>query len=228
MLSPEPAGYYAQVTAMIVNAIYFKGQWNKAFDARSTVSAPFTLSDHSQTSSDMMHQSGTYAYWQGANFQILRIPYARGRLSMLIILPNAGVTLRSFIGDITADDLSGWAGRLHESAGTIALPRFSSSYQASLPGALTSLGMGIAFCASRLADFAGIGAGYCLSDVEHEAVVKVVEIGTVAAAATVVEFHTEIVQAFQFTMTVDRPFLYAIGDDETKQLLFIGALERPN
>ncbi len=227
ILSPAPAGYYAKVTAIIVNAIYFKGQWSKAFDAGSPVSAPFTLSDDTKTSSDMMHQSGHYEYLQGANFQVLRIPYGRGSLSMLIVLPNAGVTLRSFITDITVDDLNSWIGRLHGTLGTIALPRFTSTYRTSLPGALTSLGMGIAFCGSPSADCSGIGAGYCLSDVEHEAVVTVNEIGTVAAAATAVGFQTEMVQAFQFTMTMDHPFLYAIRDDKTRELLFIGALERP-
>jgi serine protease inhibitor len=29
-------------------------------------------------------------------------------------------------------------------------------------------------------------------------------------------------------MIMDRPFIYAIRDDTTKQLLFIGALESPN
>jgi serine protease inhibitor len=54
--------------------------------------------------------------------------------------------------------------------------------RASLPDALTALGMGDAFCSSQAADFSGIGPGYCMSDVEHKAVVKVDEIGTVVVS----------------------------------------------
>jgi serine protease inhibitor len=195
ILPDEPASYYQRVTAIIATAIYFKGRWSRPFDARSTVSAPFTLGDATKTSTKMMQQTGDYEYLQESQFQALRIPYGRGQLSMLIVLPNSGVSLGSFIAGITADDLAGWIAHLQQSFGKVALPRFTATYRASLPDALTTLGMGVAFCSSRAADFSGIGPGYCLSDVEHAAVVKVDEIGTVAAAATSSEFHSTLARA---------------------------------
>lgn len=144
------------------------------------------------------------------------------------MLPDSDVNLGSFIAGITADDLANWIARFKPSFGKVALPRFTATYRASLPGAPTSLGMGDAFCSSQAADFSGIGPGYCMSDVEHKAVIKVDEIGTVAAAATSIEFHSTLARALQFTMTMDHQFFYAISDDSTKQLLFMGALESPN
>jgi serine protease inhibitor len=228
ILPPEPAHYYAKVTAIIANAVYFRGRWSHAFDPRSTVSAPFTRSDGTKTPSRMMHQIGDYDYYLGADFQALRIPYGRGRLSLLIVLPNSGVGLRTLIAKLTAADLDSWISQLHSSFGRIALPRFTSNYGVSLPKPLTSLGMGTAFCASRAADFSGIARGYCLSDIEHKVVVKVDETGTVAAAATGVQFHTTLARAPQFEMTMDHPFFYVIRDDMTKELLFVGELARPN
>jgi serine protease inhibitor len=229
ILPNEPANYYERVSAIIANAIYFKGRWSRPFDARSTVLAPFTSGDATTTLTEMMQQTGDYEYLRERQFQMLRIPYGRGQLSMLIVLPNSGASLGSFIAGITADDLASWSARLQQSFGKVALPRFTATFRASLPGALTALGMGDAFCSSRAADFSGIGPGYCLSDVEHESVVKVDETGTVAAAATASEFHSTLARAPRFTMTMDRPFFYAIRDDMTGQLLFMGVLQRrPN
>lgn len=111
--------------------------------------------------------------------------------------------------------------------GAVAMTRQSMAQTLHL-GSLTTPQLNIAFCSSRAADFSGIGPGYCLSDVEHKSVVKVDETGTVAAAATSTDFHATLARALQFTMTMDHPFFYAIRDDMTKQLLFIGALENPN
>jgi serpin B len=56
-------------------------------------------------------------------------------------------------------------------------------------------------------------------------VVKVDETGTVAAAATGVGDTTALPQPF--FMAMDHPFFYAIQDDKTGALLFIGVLMNP-
>jgi|HubBroStandDraft_1064217.scaffolds.fasta_scaffold00034_4 serine protease inhibitor len=232
ILPPEPPGYYQQIIAIIANAIYFKGQWTTAFDVTQTSAAPFTLSDGTQTSAEMMHQTGFYPYlqetWHGTQFQALRIPYGAGRLSMLIVLPNSGANLSSFVAGMTVDALNSWTAQLQTTSGSIALPRFTSTYGASLPPALTSLGMGIAFCTSNEADFSALAPLACISDVEHKTVVEVDESGTVAAGATTVTIGVDAVTEPQFAMTMDHPFFYAIQDDETGELLFIGVLTNPN
>ena len=42
------------------------------------------------------------------------------------------------------------------------------------------------------------------------------------------ETMISVVQAPQFSMTMDHPFLYAIRDDKTGELLFVGVLANPN
>jgi serpin B len=221
-----PQGNYATVVAVIANALYFKGAWTVQFDPSHTTSAAFTLSDGSQSSCQMMHQSGSYAYFKGANFQALRIPYGNDRLSMLILLPDSGVDLSAFIAGITTDDLNTWISQLQTSSGVIALTRFTSTYGASLPPALSSLGMGIAFSPAS-ANFSGIAPNTYISDIEHKTVVEVDETGTVAAAATSGSVGVTATGTSSFTMTMDHPFFYAIQDDKTGALLFIGALANP-
>ena len=220
------------IIAVIANTIYFKGQWTAPFDVSQTAAAPFTLIDGTQTSAEMMHQTGSYPYlqetWHGNRFQAVRIPYGAGRLSMLIVLPDSGVSLSSFVADMTVDGINSWTAQLQTTSGSIALPRFTSTYGASLPPDLTSLGMGIAFCTSNEADFSALAPLACISDVEHKTVVEVDESGTVAAGATSVTIGTAAVQASQFAMTMDHPFFYAIQDEETGELLFIGVLMNPS
>jgi serine protease inhibitor len=223
-----PPANYALADAVIVNTIYFKGVWSSPFNANQTASATFTQADGTQTSCEMMHQTGMFDYFQGAGFQALRLPYGQsGRLSMYIVLPSAGTDLSTFVAGITATGLDGWISELQPATGNVSLPRFSASYGSSLVAALTSLGMGVAFTKGE-ADFSGIAPRTYISDVEHKTVVEVDESGTVATGATSVTVTTAIVSGpLPFTMTMDHPFFYAIRDDQTGTLLFIGTMVDP-
>jgi serine protease inhibitor len=222
-----PNANYQSVIAVIANVIYFKGQWASAFDPSQTTAAPFTLADGTQVSAQMMHQAASFGYLQGANFQALRLPYGMGRMSMFIVLPDASLSLSSFIAGITPDMLNGWVSQVQTAYGDVALPRFTASYAASLVQPLTALGMQDAFCTSQQASFPGIGLA-CIADVEHKTVVEVDETGTIAAGATTVTVGPTAVAAPMFSITLNHPFLYAIRDDQTGELLFIGTLMNPS
>jgi serine protease inhibitor len=222
-----PSANYASVVAVIANVIYFKGQWSTEFDPSLTAAAPFTLMDGTQVSVPMMHQSATYGYLQGANFQAVRIPYGVGRLSMLVVMPDAGTSLNSFVASLTPTMLNGWVGQLQTGMGNLSMPKFTTTFGASLVQPLSTLGMQAAFCPDPQASFPGIGLT-CIQDVEHKTVVEVDESGTVAAGATTVTLTPTAVPAPLFTLTLDHPFLYAIRDDQTGELLFIGAMINPS
>jgi serpin B len=217
----------ANAVAVIVNALYFKGAWTAPFDADLTAAATFTRSDGSSVACEMMHQSSAFGYLRGNSLQVLRIPYgADARMSMLIVLPDSASSLDALIASLTPDMINGWVAQLVLEQGTIALPRFTSSYGASLPLALSAMGMGIAFNPVD-ADFSGLAPHVYLTDIEHKTVVEVDESGTVAAGGTSGTVGITAVSQSQFSMTMDHPFFYAIRDDSTGALLFIGALQTP-
>jgi serine protease inhibitor len=221
-----PDADYQSVTAVIANVIYFKGQWTTAFDPSQTAPAPFTLADGTQVSVPMMRNAASYGYLQGTNFQALRMPYGQGRLSMLVVLPDASIDLGSFVAGITPATVTGWEAQLQTSYGNVAVPRFTATYGTSLVQPLTVLGMGVAFCSSQQASFPGIG-NVCISDVEHKTVVEVDETGTVAAGSTTVTLTPTAVPAPMFSLSLNHPFFYAIRDDLTGELLFIGTMMNP-
>jgi serpin B len=220
-----PPGVYN--TAIIANVLYFKGQWTVAFDLNKTAAAPFTLSDGSQISAQLMNQTGIFPYasgtLHGSHFQAVQMPYGQGRFALLAVLPDAGTDITSFVTAITAEDINGLTAQLTPSTVAIALPRFTASYGNSLTGALIALGMGVAFGPS--ADFSALAPGFSVNVVEHKTVVEVDETGTVAAAATGIGVATAV--PLTYTMVVNHPFLYAIQDTKTGELLFIGILMNP-
>jgi serine protease inhibitor len=223
-----PAGDYSKDVAAIANVVYFKGPWQYPFQASRTSAQPFTLGDGSQTTVQMMQQAGNFPYLQGPGFQAIRLPYGAGRLSMLVVLPTAGTDINTFVSAMTATAIDSWESQMQGAYGGVALPRFSTSFGASLKSALTTLGMGVAFAPNE-ADFFGISPQMTvITRVAHATVVDVDENGTVAAGATVVTVGTTVVQGPQFIMTMDHPFFYAIRDDKTGELLFVGVLANPN
>lgn len=222
-----PPGNYSEDVAIIANAVYFKGAWTAAFDPSQTTAKPFTLGDGSQTSVQMMNQASNLPYLRGSGFQAVRLPYGQGRLSMLVVVPTAGTDINTFVSGITAATIDSWEGQMQTLYGTVSLPRFSTSFASPLLQSLASLGMGVAFDPNN-ADFSGIASGTFVNQVEHATMVEVDEAGTVAAGATTVGVATSVAQEPAFSVDADHPFFYAIRDDKTGELLFVGVLGNPN
>jgi serpin B len=219
-IMPAPA---SKIVFMIVNAIYFKGSWSQGFDATATSAVAFTRADGSQVTAQMMVQNGSYPYLKGSNFQAVSLPYGKGRVSMLIVLPDPGVDLPSLLATLSAQQLDTLVAGQATASGHIGLPRFTTSFQRSLAPALSSLGMASVF---QGGDFSGILPGALLTDVLHAADIEVDEAGTVATAVTSGVDVTAVVQP-EFAMTMNRPFFYAIRDGETGALMFAGVLADP-
>ena len=117
--------------------------------------------------------------------------------------------------------------------GHIRLPRFKLMYQAILNSALSQLGMGIAFDPQR-ARFDTINPPppeVWIAQILHRAFVDVNEEGTEAAAVTGAMIAASAScqpRIRTFEMIVDRPFFFAIRDDRTNTILFMGSVEEPD
>jgi serine protease inhibitor len=215
---------YRNSSAVIASAAYFKGAWTDAFDINQTAPGAFTRNDGTQTLVMLMHQTASYPFFQGPNYQAIRLPYGQGHFSMLILLPSPGTDLSSFAAALTPGSLAAIVPQLQSTNVELALPRFRSGHSDSLLGSLKGLGMSAALCPAG--SFPAL-ANACISDVDHATIVEVDESGTVAAGATTIPLPT-IVVTQSIPMSVDRPFLYAIRDDDDGELLLlIGALMDP-
>ena len=178
----------------------------------------------------MMARSGTFEYAQDANWQIARLPYCcANRFAMYVFLPREGLALHDALQTFGASEFARGAAALQAQQVAFSMPRYTATFKTTLNAPLEQLGMGIAF--SRGADFSDLlapPARAAISRVNHRVFVRVDEEGTEAAAATSIGMTMMAMRAPpSIKMIVDRPFLMAIRDDRTRQLLFLGAIVSP-
>ena len=209
----------------LVNAIYLKAPWLTPFPADSTKPGSFTLAGGSTVDVPMMATSAAMRYAAGTGWQAVEIPYIGGSLAMTVIVPD---DLATFEQALTADQIASITAGLVRTQVALSLPKFSIETKAELADILSALGMPSAFDAR--ADFSGITQAERLqiSDVIHQANIDVDEKGTEAAAATAVVMRATAMPAEPVTLTVDRPFLFALGDVPTGAILFLGRVADPS
>lgn len=214
---------------VLTNAIYLNAPWMHRFNKDSTSPGSFTRLDGSTVEAQLMRLSEELRFATGAGYQAVELPYIDGSLSMLVIVPDAG-EFADFQSALSADTLETIVSDLKTAQVKLAFPRFEYRTQASLKDALKEMGMPIAF-EPGLADFSAMspdGKNLFIQDVIHEAFIAVDEDGTEAAAATAVVVGRTSAPQDTVELTVDRPFLYAIRDNDTGAILFLGRLTDPS
>lgn len=214
----------------LINAIYFKGQWQVEFKKQNTKPDVFKLAGK-QKELPMMSQSRTFFYYKGKDFQSVMLPYGKGRVSMYVFLPDEQKGLDQFEKDLTPENWDLWMRSFQLNPGDLTLPRFKVEWESGLNEALKALGMTEAFDRSR-ADFsqmAKVSSGLFISEVKQKSWCEVNEEGTEAAAVTSVGMTTTSAQRprEKFVMKVDRPFFFVIRDNSTGVVLFMGSVRNP-
>uniref|UniRef100_A0A3B4TLT8 Leukocyte elastase inhibitor n=1 Tax=Seriola dumerili TaxID=41447 RepID=A0A3B4TLT8_SERDU len=220
---------------VLVNAIYFKGNWNKRFEEDSTVDAQFRINKNDTKPVRMMCQKSNFSHATipEANFQILLMPYKGNDLSMLIFLPNEieddTTGLEKLEKELTYEKFVEWTrpDLMGQTEVEVRLPRFKLEETYDLNDVLKSMGMEDVFDAAK-SDFSGMSSAndLVLSKVIHKAFVEVNEEGTEAAAATAAVM-TERSAMIPTIFTADHPFLFFIRHNPTMSVLFAGRFCSP-
>uniref|UniRef100_A0A674MXU2 Serpin B6 n=1 Tax=Takifugu rubripes TaxID=31033 RepID=A0A674MXU2_TAKRU len=203
---------------VLVNAIYFKGNWDKQFKEKAT-------RDNSTKPVKMMQQTSEFSLSAG---QVLELPYVGKELSMLIFLPkqieDSTTGLEKLEKLLTYDNFMEWTRpeMMKEVEVQVGLPRFKMEEKCNMKNILVSMGMVDAFDVAA-SDFSGMSPAndLVLSEVIHKAFVEVNEEGTEAAAATGVVF-TLLCAVFPQNFYADHPFLFFIRHNPSRNILFAG------
>jgi serpin B len=219
----------ADTRFVIANAIYFKGSWATAFDAKST--RPETFHGKTDTQAPMMHKALAAGFGAHSGAQVLELAYRHAdgpELSMVVVLPEANHALADVEAAYVKEGLGAFASAASSADEVnVTLPKLKMTVELELGTALEALGMPLAF--SNNADFTGITHTDPLkiSKVLHKAYVDVNEEGTEAAAATAVigvkATAIEVVPEFR----ADHPFLFFIRDRASGVVLFAGRCTDP-
>jgi serpin B len=224
-----PPGVIDAMTRLILtNAIYFNAAWQYPFNKEATTDSTFHLLNGGEASVPMMHQTESFGYAEGSDYQAVELPYDGRELSMLTLLPQSGQFV-SFEESLDAGKVDEIIKSLDTKRVALTMPKFEFSSDFSLKKTLSDMGMPLAFTGN--ADFSGMDGKRDLqiSDVIHKAFVSVDESGTEAAAATAVIMRLTSAPVPEpiVTMTIDRPFIFLIQDIQTGTVLFIGNVMNP-
>lgn len=211
----------------LVNAVYFLGKWKYQFDKSVTRDASFYLSDGSRTEVPMMNQESDLDYYQGEECRALKLPYGNGSFYMVIALPNTENGVDQLINDMSTEKWNTVLEGMNEQTLALYMPRFELECKYKLNGTLVDMGMELPFSPYG-ADFSNmIDAQVNIDEVMHKTYIKADEEGTEAAAATSVGMVVTSVGEGPVTFRVDRPFLFAIAEEESGAILFSGKIENP-
>jgi len=138
---------------VLVNAVYFLGNWAKQFEVKQTQPEHFYLQNGSPITVQMMNQTDSFSISKNEEAQILELPYKGSKLSMILILPNKKDGLPVLEQSLTSEKLDSWISTLRNNQVTIRIPKFKLTYGVVdlIPG-LKWLGITDAFD-KQIADF---------------------------------------------------------------------------
>jgi serpin B len=224
-LIPEllaPGIITSQTVVVLTNTVYFNAAWKTKFTEGQTRELPFRKLDGSSAAVDMMHARLSVPYAEGVDYRAVALPYANDALVMIAVLPDEGkfaAVERAF----DAREFDALEARWQTTSASVGFPKLDYKTPLSLKKALMALGMVAPFTD---ADFSGMTSrSPAIEEVIHEAVIKVFEGGTIAAAATAVILGES---ADAQSISFDRPFLYYVYDRPTGTILFVGRVLDPS
>uniref|UniRef100_A0A8C5WZX7 Serpin domain-containing protein n=1 Tax=Malurus cyaneus samueli TaxID=2593467 RepID=A0A8C5WZX7_9PASS len=221
---------------ILINAIYFKAEWEAKFKAEDTGLQPFRLSKNKTKPVKMMHMRNTFPVliMETMNFKMIELPYVKRELSMFILLPDDikdnSTGLEQLEKELTYEKLSEWTDskKMTETLVDLYLPKFKMEERYDLSDNLIRMGMRSAF--SSNADFSAMAekGNVFISKVFHKSFVAVDEKGTEAAAATAVIVElTSAHVSHTLKFKVDHPFCFFIRHNKSKSILFFGRFCSP-
>lgn len=217
----------------LVNAIAFEGKWADAYEDYQIVdNYEFTNADGSVSKVTALKSNEEKYFYLGEGTAFIK-EYEGGNYSFVGILPDEGITTDEYIenlvnsGESFSDKFMNCeSGEVH-----VTFPEFEMDYKTELSDTYKEIGMELPFD-DNAADFYGLvetgldGYRIWINRIIHQTHIEVNREGTKAAGATIVEMTDKCTAVYAepeyIDITLDRPFVYAIVDNETGTPVFLG------
>ncbi|NWU97677.1 PAI2 inhibitor, partial [Upupa epops] len=227
-----PPGSVDSLTRLVlINVLYFKGNWATKFEAEATRQRPFRVNTHTSKPVPMMYVSDKFNsnYIESVQTDVLELPYINNDFSMFILLPSDITGLPKLERELTSENLLTWTNPqlMDKTKMEVYLPRFTLADKYNLKPTLSRMGIRDAFTEGE-ADFTGMSENgdLFLSQVFHKCYLEVNEEGTEAAAASSAALASRSLGA-TIIFVADHPFLFFIRHNKTKSVLFLGRFSSP-
>ncbi|KAI4978921.1 hypothetical protein ZWY2020_015674 [Hordeum vulgare] len=230
-----PRGSVNSDTAVVLaNALYFKGSWSQPFDV---FTSPFHVPGGTTVGVRSMTTGRSQYIARYRGFRALKLPYKndvqqQAAFYMLILLPDSDALSLADLYD-KAVSMPEFIEK-HTPAKKVSIrqfmvPKFKFTFEFEASSDMQKLGVTRAF---NRGNFSGMVSGedeLSITGVYHKATVEVDELGTVAAAARAVVMRTTSLDfgAAFVDFVADRPFLFAVVEERTSTVLFLGHVVNP-
>ncbi|XP_012263958.2 uncharacterized protein LOC105690599 [Athalia rosae] len=224
----DPGSLGGGTRLLLTNALYMKGNWKTSFDRSLTAKRCFRVPNIGCRNVHLMESLAyyPYAYIPSLDADVVQVPYADDKLSMLFLLPDKEDGINGLSRDLSHTPLSLIMQSLKYTEVLLSVPRFTIESKMDLRPALENLGLRDLFDLN--ANLSGIiSSPVKIGNVLHNAKIEVNEEGTIAAAVTgvaVIPLMGSTVQRFR----ADRPFIFLLWDSESGSVLFAGCMTNPN
>ncbi len=220
---PAVLGEPPMSTALLINALYFEGKWEKGYDKEQVSEVDFTTSQGDSVSVEGMYSTEETFYMENNKATAFAKYYNDGRYAFIGILPKDK-------GDFTLTDLDLEslmdAGAMEYVEVHSMIPKFKFNNAHALLDLLNKVGLPV-----DTMSFSNItGAPLAIADVRQHTAVELDEEGTRAAAVTIVEMDgmaAPVKPQEIKEVILDRPFAFMIYDMENQTPLFVGKVGNP-
>ncbi len=209
----------------LINTLDFDAKWDTPYK-REQIEGGIFFNQSGSTADVKMLRSTESFYLEDENAVGFTRPYKDGKYSFMAMLPNEGVDIHEYLNSLDGEKWrelweNGYGREVHA-----AIPEFSYERELTLNETLYHMGVTDMF-SPELADFSGIDKTQPLfcALVKQKSFIQVDRNGTKAASVTYGAMKGMAADpSMAVYITLDRPFFYAIVDNEYKLPLFLGAV----
>lgn len=209
----------------LINTVLFDAEWENIYKKDEVRDGTFTALDGTKRTASMMYSAEHLYLDDGKAIGFIK-PYRNG-YSFVALLPNEDISLSDYAASMTGKSFADTIKNAEDVPVEAAMPKFFHDYDIEMSGALKALGMSLPFDPEK-ADFSALGyyesGNIFISRVLHKAYITVDEKGTKAGAATAADIKATSDTGGLYSVTLDRPFVYAVIDDACGLPVFIGAV----
>ncbi|MBC8059744.1 MAG: serpin family protein [Clostridiaceae bacterium] len=219
----------ANTVMYLINAVYFQDQWKKIYEKDDIRKDTFQLENGTKQSVDFMYSEEDW-YLKDDKAEGFIKPYKNGKYSFVALIPNKDVNIDNYISSLTGESFVKLLKNKLEETVTTGLPKFKEEYSIKLVDPLKKMGLNDCFYPDK-ANFTKMVSSnpgdIFVGEILHKTFITVDAEGTKAAAVTEVEMRTKGSSIISHSIILNRPFVYAIIDNETNLPLFMGTMMKP-
>ena len=128
-------------TMILVNCIYFKGEWLYTFNKSKTFSGNFFIDDTNTVPVDFMTIKTALFYGNIPELDAVAVslPYKKSNMTMLLILPGKSIDLSNVIENMSKVDWSTIDKKLIKREINVTMPKFNITFQSRMDGVLKNV-----------------------------------------------------------------------------------------